>query len=489
VGALVFAPLRLAFGDAPTWADEVFYAEPARELAIHGVLRSPILGEVRGVSEVFALQPPVAVVERALVYRLFGFGKRQTRIAGALEYGLCLAVLFLSVFRASGTSSLRVLCAAVASLLFAMNSKVMRAAIGGRPDMVAVALMLCALLCAVEASRRERAGAWVFAVGAFSALSASSHPVMLSVCPGAALACTLYVPAKSRGRAFVLFCFGWLLGALPWLLHIALHPDAWRMQFIDHFRAAFAGGSAELNAEPSPLENILHNMRSSGVTPHVTVAMLVGLLLCARYAKGPARVPMLFASFSLIALIPGENFAKFVVAFLYAAGCLGFCCALSAWNLSSRSGVWVMVLLLLVAPIVRHVHLVASKLDAELKQAEQPIERLIAQHVPSGALVVSTPVSYFALRKRGAEPLFGRSLQALRYARTQDDRAAHEAYVLRRRPSFLLLKRRTKPGSIAGLGQHATFTLLGSARSLPGTPRTVRDRYDLRLYRVNYSPI
>lgn len=492
LGALIVGPLRIAVSDTPTWEDEVFYAEPARELAFHGALRAPIFGDVRGLSEVFALQPPVSFFERALVFKLFGFGKLQVRIAGVAEYAACVALLFLAVLRAARGLACPAFCAGAAALLFATDSAVLRAATSGRPDMLAIALMLCSLVSAVEAAAangktRKALGAWAFALGSFSALSASSHPVMFALSPGAGLVCLLCVSAPNRTRAVSWFSLGWLAGMLPWLAHVCAHPDAWKTQFVDHLRAAYAGGSKRLHDQEPPIFNLVRHFGEIGDTYYVMLAMAVGLTLAAFYARGPQRAIALFALSSLVGLVPGQSFVKLMVAFVYAGGTIGWAWWAAQGNSTRRRTFAVLTMVLLFEPVVLHAQLVAQWRDVGSRSSERPIAELIARHIPEHAVVVSPPIAYFALRARDIEQLYPSCLLALRYVRTRADRAAHNAYLLRRRPSFMLLEANMPPGSVAKLERSATFTLLGSVKSQPTTPLLDRDRYDLRLYRVAYK--
>jgi 4-amino-4-deoxy-L-arabinose transferase-like glycosyltransferase len=484
--ALVSGPLRMAFNNTPTWQDEAFYAEPARELALHGRLRAPIFGDVRGLSEVFALQPPVTFLERALVFKLFGFGKRQIRIASVLEFAACIVLLFGAVWRSTRCSPIGKLCAVAAALLFGTDSDVVRAATSGRPDMLGVALGLAALGCAVEATRREQAGLWLVGLGAFSALSGSSHPVMLALSPGAALVCLLAMPTSQRVRSSLLFSAGWLLGMVPWSWQIARHPEAWNIQFFDHFRGAYAGGSARVDEQSFPLQNLFRHVGEIGDTPYVRLAALTGLALGVAYANRTQRTLVLFGLSALLGLLPGETFVKVMAAFIYAAAAVGWASAFATTDLKYRRVAWLLAALLLVQPVVRNARLIARRIATGRISNEKPIADLIARYVPTDAIVVSHPVSYFALKEHGAEQLYPNCLQALRYARSDEDRAAHDASLLRKRPQFLLLDEGMKPESVGDLAQHASFAHLGTAKNPQGKGLTPRDEYEVRLYRVDY---
>jgi hypothetical protein len=274
---------------------------------------------------------------------------------------------------------------------------------------------------------------------------------------------------------------------VPWLHQVWAHPEAWQQQFFDHLLGAYKGGIAHAKEQTSPLANLFAHIGEIGKPPYVvTLAMVAGCVLAAREKSARARVPVLFAASSLLALLPTETFVRLVVAFIYAGGCIGW-----AWTLqrSSRRQLCIaygIAALLLVVPLSAHTLLMHVRTTSARDSTELPLRTLIAQRVPRGALVIAPPVAYFALKAHGVEQLYPNALHDLRYVRSRRDRSAHRAYLLRRRPGFLLLEANVEPHSLSALEGQATFTLLGAATNPVARPAPRRDKYDLRLYGVTY---
>ena len=80
-----------------TWADQAFFAEPARMLASSDSLSTPMFFDIAGLNHYFFVQPPVYFLLMAGVYRVVGFNDIVTRLGSAIPYiaGI-VAVFFLA---------------------------------------------------------------------------------------------------------------------------------------------------------------------------------------------------------------------------------------------------------------------------------------------------------------------------------------------------------------------------------------------------------
>src|SRR5712691_11344071 len=195
----------------PTVADdEVLLNDPARALAEHGSLDSPLLTPDHRPTPLI-IQPPLQAISVAAVYKIMGFGLWQTRFASVLWGAAAVAMLSLvaqTFFAASAAAS-------VAVLLLFVNPSFSITARMGRMDTLCVAFILAAYYAYRAARCDPSARTPLVLAGIFIALACLTHPVAVSALIGFTLLVAIAFDGN-RPRALLLFISGGLLVAAAW---------------------------------------------------------------------------------------------------------------------------------------------------------------------------------------------------------------------------------------------------------------------------------
>jgi len=246
--------------------DEVMLNEPAKELALHGRLRSTVFAGAQGFDRAYFWQPPGQVLVEAACYKVLGFGIVQTRLPSVLFGAGVAALVYLVTIQLFGSS----LAALIAAIVFSLDPLFIYVARLGRMDtqclffsLLGVSFCLRALKQARPTSpesgignresgigspdsrsdiRDSRFVPWFVPAGLAIGLAGITHPVAVSW--AIALGALILMQQRSR-RPATLAVFGascalpaliWVGSALP-----SLHLFA--QQFLPHGQEHFAQGS------------------------------------------------------------------------------------------------------------------------------------------------------------------------------------------------------------------------------------------------------
>jgi len=217
----VFFAKALVLKYPPIWPDEGIVASPATNLLQHGVLSTNLFGTLPGVGRTYWM-PPIYFFYLASVFRFTEPGIVAMRFASTAAG---LAVLVLTYLLAVRTGLGRWTSLLPVSLV-ALDSVFLRGALMGRPDMLAVALILFALWVATKSF-----GPWSsFLTGIACALAALTHPVGV-VAPAAVVLWRLLLREGRTTRSLMLLLAGIALPLLPWLAYIGLDSRTFTDQF------------------------------------------------------------------------------------------------------------------------------------------------------------------------------------------------------------------------------------------------------------------
>ena len=217
----VFFAKALVLKYPPIWPDEGIDASPATNLLRHGVLSTNLFGTLPGVGHTYWM-PPIYFFYLASLFRFTGPGIVAMRFASTAAG---IAVLVLTYLLAVRTGFGRWTSLLPVSLV-ALDSVFLRGALMGRPDMLALALILFALWMATKSF-----GPWnSFLTGIACALAALTHPVGV-VAPAAVVLWRLLFREGRTTRSLVLLLAGIALPLLPWLAYIGLDSRTFTYQF------------------------------------------------------------------------------------------------------------------------------------------------------------------------------------------------------------------------------------------------------------------
>ena len=247
-GALTLLYLFLAVGDALAalpWCDEAWLSNPALTFLRHGYLGTPILTEfgwgppesLRHIAQRTYWIMPLHMLTQIAWDKLFGYSLLSLRCLSIAWGAVALGALGAIVFRATRDLRTVLLTGAIAGTDYFYLTR----AIDGRMDMMAAALMLCAV--AVYLWQREAAfERAVLISGALAASSFFTHPVggFFSLCALLFLAISLD-RHRLRLRHLVLFGLPFALLGMSWAIYIAQDVPAFLQQISGNAQGRWQG--------------------------------------------------------------------------------------------------------------------------------------------------------------------------------------------------------------------------------------------------------
>lgn len=487
------------------WPDEVFYVEPARELAQTGHLAAPMFGPVRRLDEDFLLQPPVAVVERAALFSVFGFGHSVNRLAGIGEFliGIFLMTRLVRAPACVGAGEWARGAGLLMVLLFAADPGLQEAFHSGRPDFVAIDLVLLSLFLCLRiddlAGSKAAQKTYLFLIGLTGVAAATSH---LAAAPYSAAG--LFFVATAAALSEIKICgrlFYWVLGAVVplglWVFCVGWDMSIWRVQVLSHILGTAAGQGAGnslswVRAIANPLSHLITYFRPSPAA----VVLFAG---CAWIAlrnraqsslsfRGPRQIAV-FICFGLAASFVAENFVKFLAP-LFFVWCASFLASEKVRSIFIQrrtlavSLIAALVAIAVAVPTARAATVVAQW-DA---RSPEPVAKLVRDNVPAGEPILGTAQGYFAAQANGNRFIYAVPLDGVRVLVSPDDIRQHHDYVLKVRPKFAMLDAKDDPRRVLEFMTNTNFVELGSVRSgsLLAFRFIRRAGYDLRLWRIDY---
>ncbi len=207
----------------PVWPDEALFANPAVNLVHHGTMSTDVwVGALPGTEQHTYWMPPLYFLYIASIFRFTGPGIVPLRFAStAAAFGVLVLTYVLTIRSGLG----RWLSLLPISLL-ALDAVFLRGALVGRPDMLAVAIILFSLWLATKPLAPWNS----FATGIVCALAALTHPIGAAA-PIAVVAWHLLSRERRAPRFLLPLLAGILIAFLPWLAYIALDPQSFVAQF------------------------------------------------------------------------------------------------------------------------------------------------------------------------------------------------------------------------------------------------------------------
>jgi 4-amino-4-deoxy-L-arabinose transferase-like glycosyltransferase len=229
IGIFAYYATKLFLKYPPVWPDEVIYANPAINLVRRGLMSSDIWpGILPGTERHAYIAPPLYFLYLAAWFRLLGISVSVIRLSSVAAGVAAMAATYLLGMRCGWS---RWFCLLPPSLL-AVDSVFLRASLIGRPDMLALALMLWALLIAthVSPSTGSLAPKTAFLAGLISGLAAMTHPNGIVAPLAVIFAITLSHRHGARAKALLPSLGGLALALFPWAIYVLQDPRSFRAQ-------------------------------------------------------------------------------------------------------------------------------------------------------------------------------------------------------------------------------------------------------------------
>jgi 4-amino-4-deoxy-L-arabinose transferase-like glycosyltransferase len=449
-----------------TQPDEVFYTEPARSLAQEGRWASPAFAGVRDLDHHFFMQPPVSILVRAAVLRLFGVGELQVRLeclAGYLLTALFLALLLDAVMPQRPRSRWLI---AAAVFLFLCDDNVLSHFRSGRPDFISTALALgSAILIARQRRGPDRLLWQPLSAGLCLGTALMSHVSLVFVLPGAALAAVVPLtedarPWRARAKDLAVASLG---GAVPlglWGAMIVQAPAAWKHQFLSH-AVGVAQGEVPWRKALSFVLVPLDKLHYFEPMPLVLVGLLLVLPRIFRL-HGMARIPALYLAATLPLLWTAQSYLRFYIVFVYALAALVLQEGMVTWSARGRRAAGMSLALVLlsaaVQPIARLGIVVAQWRGRDPTRAQE----FFRSFIPPNETVVGIDKAYFLALANHDTFYYSAPLANVSMLPTDDDRAVFEKTLSGLKPGYAVLKPSDDPLRVLGFLPQVSFERLGT---------------------------
>jgi hypothetical protein len=406
IGIVTTASIFVLYGltrSPATWDDEVFFAEPARMLAISGSLSAPMFFDIAGFNHYFFVQPPVYFLLMAGAYRVLGFNETVARLGSATPYiaGI-VAVFFLARSVANRVGLDRLFCSAaglLAAFLLAFNEQSIEMSRSARSDWLGVLLLFLGWLCVSKVAHAPtRRSIWVSAGFALMLLATLTHPALGGPAAGIIVA-VIFCGARlgiSRRTALVATVASAGLVLLPYGVWSLLHFNVWRTQFLDVIIASGSGSYGSFLS--TQVGNVLGVVEYA---PAIVAVILLGLAVFPWRMSPDAAGALIGAS--AVAAASTDSYMKFLVLISLVPAMVGVI------RLGAKVGkryrqltVALAVLALLngfAFPVLR-----AYTIRQFYRQRDPMlVTENIKRFVPRGAHLMGIPTVYFAAITDGAE--------------------------------------------------------------------------------------
>ena len=213
------------------WIDEVYFSNPAYNLAFHGFLGTTMMPTFYNIANYTYWQMPFYMILLATSFKLFGFGIIQARIVSVI-FGF-FTVLFTYLFAKELYSQKIGLIAATFLIFNPLFFIVVRQA---RMDIVIVCFILIALYFIINGLKNNR-GIYYFGSGIFAGLSVLTHPnAVMGIISIVLIYCMYKIDFKTfkvnfKLKEIIYWILGPVLLVIPYLYYISLDFHNFLNQF------------------------------------------------------------------------------------------------------------------------------------------------------------------------------------------------------------------------------------------------------------------
>ena len=223
-----------------TWVDEVFYAEPARQVYLNGSLVSPIFFNVRELDSGFFLHPPVYFLIQSGIFYIFGFSQMAARLPSVFYYLISIALVYLTILNLLESRRDSSVWALLGSSFFAFDNTIIQEVRSGRSGGLAILLMLLSFF--VLNKKDWNLHVRIFLSSFFGGIASLTHPAVCFLIFGYFLNILFNKNYNNRMKILIIFCFSCSIVFIPYLVYILVNFDSWQSQFLAHSAGSTGGG-------------------------------------------------------------------------------------------------------------------------------------------------------------------------------------------------------------------------------------------------------
>ena len=442
IGIVATAAIFVLYGltrSPVTYADQVFFAEPAQMLASSGSLSSPIFFDIAGLNHYFFYQPPVYFLLMAGVYRVLGFNEMVTRLGSAIPYIAGIVAGFFLARSLANRVGLGRLLSSVAGLLaaflLAFNNQSVATSRNARGDWLAVLLLFLGWLCVSKVARAPTHGiVWVSAGFVLVLLAALTHPALGGPAAGIIVA-VIFCSARlgiSRRTALMGALASAGLVLLPYGVWSLLHFYEWRSQFLHGIIASGSGNYGSfLSTQVGNVADVVK------YAPAIVPVILLGLAVFP-WRMSPDAVGALIGA-SAVAAASTDTYMWLLFLISLVPAVVGIILLSAKARKSYRLLTAALVLLALLNgfafPVLR-----AYEIHQSYRQRDPMlVTRNIERFVPRGAHLMGVPGVYFAAISDGAEFREFQLLYKVRWGETANLQGQFRRAVEQYRPTWFAL--------------------------------------------------
>jgi 4-amino-4-deoxy-L-arabinose transferase-like glycosyltransferase len=417
------------------WCDEVFYAEPGRQISKGNNFSSPIFFDLRDLESTFFLQPPLHFVVQSQVFNIFGVSQATVRLPPVILYVFGILLVFFIIKSTIGKQKSAYWFALLGALLFACDKSIIESARSGRSDSLAVFLMLLSML--IWNNNDLKSTARIFLTSVFGTLATLTHPVAFFLQIGFFIGLIFSPKTPDRNTVAEYLCFfsPLLILSIPYVIYVTANWQAWKSQFLPHVMSS-TGGGVSLN-----LGLIWDNFYNE-FKYRPSILLLSVLALFSQDKSSIDRIWFPTLGLSCVALFSNQSFYKFFLPFWYLSVLTLLASSKNFFFTSKRRQIALSIIIPIT--ILNFLLFPISRTLIIYLQFEQRdpfrVNELIGKHIPANSRVLGIPEVYYACLNNNVTFRYASPLYGLRLSVTEEDQHVFEKAVEAYNPEFLILE-------------------------------------------------
>jgi hypothetical protein len=442
-----------------TWVDEVFYAEPARQLYLNGVLASPIFFDLRNLDQNFFLHPPLYFVVQSLWFHIFGFSQHAVRVPSVIYYLASILLVYGIMKNVLRSRPDWRIWALLASIFFACDKAIIHEIRSGRSGGLAILLVLAS----VYVLNRNNVSIYraVFFSTILGCAALLTHLLAGFLMAGYVLNILFNKEFNNiRLKIGTVFLAAVLICITPYIVYVAPNYAIWKNQLPAHCVGARAmTGILEIAA--AIFNNFILEFKYE---PFFIMIALISIYSSIFLLKKIASKPILFSlcGFGIILFITSQSFYKFIMPLVYIN--IFVILAYTRERISNNHiarNCFNGIIILGAVNILTLPALQTSLIYSQWKQSDpSEIERLIRTYVPDNSKILSVPISYYTCNKANISFRYPLPFQGVMIGPNQEDVNRFQKAVRSYNPEFLILKNRMDPNVYFAFLEDAHFISL-----------------------------
>lgn len=442
-----------------TWVDEVFYAEPARQLYLNGVLASPIFFDLRNLDQNFFLHPPLYFDVQSLWFHIFGFSQHAVRVPSIIYYLASILLVYGIMKNVLRSRPDWRIWALLACFFFACDKAIILEIRSGRSGGLAILLVLAS----VYVLNRNNLSIYraIFFSTILGCAALLTHLLAGFLMAGYVLNILFNKEFNHiRLKTGTVFLVAIAICITPYIIYIANNYDIWKNQLLAH--CVGARGITGIDQTASAISN--NFILEFKYEPFFILIALISIYSSIFLLKKIVSRPILFSlcGMGIILFITSQSFYRFMMPLVYINlfVILAYTMErLSANNIARNclNGIIILgAINILIFPVL-HI----STIYSQWKRSDpSEIERIIRTYVPDHSKILSVAISYYTCNRANISFKYPMPFYGVMIRPDQEDLNRFQKAVRSYNPEFLILKNRMDPNVDFAFLENAHFISL-----------------------------